>query len=244
MNQVKAGVLTRRIWRARRIAGTASMLAAPLVAALAAPSAAGAAEYRLERAGAPPEELAAAVRDSLSAEGWRVAGPQGPLCEIWLRKTIPAQASVTQELGVAFGELAEGTLVGAIRFPGPASDFRRVRVQPGVYTMRYMLHPIDGYHMGVAAQRDFVVLLPAASDTSTATVAVNDLLALSRKASGITHPTVWSLEAAEAAAEPFLLHKEEEDHWVVRFPVTIQPEGGSATTKPMGFVVAGHAPEA
>lgn len=206
-------------------------------------SSASAADYKLEKAGAPPEELASAVRETLSAEGWRVVGPDGPLCEIWLRKAVPAKAGASQELGIAFSELAEGTLLGAIRFLAAGSDYRRVKVKPGVYTMRYMLHPADGNHMGVAPQRDFVVLSQAAADTATANVAGNDLLALSRKASGISHPTVWSLEAVEAG-EPALVHKEEEDHWLLRFELSLQREGGAAVKKAMGLVVVGHAPEA
>lgn len=206
-------------------------------------SSANAADYKLEKAGAPPEELAPPIRETLSGEGWRVVGPVGPLCEIWVRKTVPAKASASQELGIAFSELAEGTLLGAIRFLTPGSDYRRVRVKPGVYTMRYMLHPADGNHMGVAPQRDFVVLLQAADDTATANVATNDLLVLSRKASGISHPTVWSLEALESG-EPTLVRKEDEEHWLLRFELTLQPAGGAAVKKAMGLVVVGHAPEA
>jgi len=203
-----------------------------------------AADYKIEKAGAPPEELAPAIRESLAPEGWRVVGPQGPLCEVWIRRVVPAKASAPQELGIAFSELAEGTLVGAVRFLAPAADYRRVRVKPGVYTMRYMLHPTDGNHMGVAPERDFLLLSPAGADTSTATVPANDLLALSRKAVGINHPTVWRLQAMTGSAEPALVHAEEEDQWVLQFEVVLQPAGGAAVKKAMGMVVVGSAPEA
>lgn len=206
---------------------------------------AAAADYKIEKAGAPPEELSPAVRETLAAEGVRVMGPEGLLCEIWLRKAVPTRSSVGMELGIAYPQLAEGTLVGAVRFLAEAKDFRRLSVKPGVYTMRYALHPTDGNHMGVAAQRDFLLLAPAAADTNPAGITYNETVALSRKASGTNHPSIWSLEPApEEVAEPKLLHKEDEDHWVLELPVQMQPEGGAASTHTMALVVVGAAPEA
>lgn len=199
--------------------------------------------YRLEKAAAPPDELATAIRETLAAEGWRVVGPDGPLCEMWIRKAVPAKSGAGQELGIAFSELTEGTLVGAVRFLHETSDYRRVKVKPGVYTLRYMLNPSDGNHLGVAPQRDFLMLVQAASDTSPAGIAPNDLLALSRKAVGTGHPSVWSLEPGENA-EPKMLHREEEEQWLLSFPVTLQPQSGAPTKKGMALMVAGHAPEA
>ncbi len=210
------------------------------LAAAAAP-----AEYRVEKAGAPPEELAPAVRETLAAEGVRVVGPEGPLCEVWLRKAVPARAKAGMELGIAYPQLTEGTLVGAIRFLSEAKDFRGLSVKPGVYTMRYALHPTDGNHMGVAAQRDFLLLAPAAADASPAGMTYNEVVAISREASGTNHPSIWSLEpASEEVAAPKLLHKEEENHWVLELPVQMQAEGGAATTHTIALVVVGSAPEA
>lgn len=199
-----------------------------------------AAEYKLEKAGDAPEELAPAIREALSPEGWRVTGPDGPFCEVWLRKVIPAKSNAPDHLGVAFTQLTEGTLLGAIRFHATATDYRRVKVKPGVYTMRYMIHPMDGNHLGVAPQRDFIILGQAAGDTNLVAVTGNDLLGLGREASGISHPTVWRLDATDSGP-PSLIHMEEEDHWVLRFEVTLQPEGGAPAKKGMGIVVSGSA---
>lgn len=204
-----------------------------------------AADYKIEKAGAPPEELAPVVRETLTAGGVRVVGPEGPLCEIWLRKTVPARAGAATELGIAYPQIAEGTLVGAIRFLAEAKDFRQLQAKPGVYTLRYALHPTDGNHMGVAAQRDFLLLAPAAADTNPAGVTYNAAVDLSRKASGTNHPSIWSLEpAAEEVTEPKLRHKEEENHWVLELPVQMQPQGGAATTHTLALVIVGSAPEA
>jgi hypothetical protein len=76
-------------------------------------------------------------------------------------------------------------------------------------------------------------------------VTYNQVVALSRKASGTNHPSVWSLEpAAEEVSAPKLWHKEEEDHWVLEIPVQMQAEGGAASTHTVALVVVGAAPEA
>jgi len=162
---------------ALRISGLAILVFAGCAATVAA------ADYKIEKAGAPPEELAPAVRETLAAEGVRVVGPEGPLCEIWLRKAVPGHSKAAMELGIAYPQLAEGTLVGAVRFLREAKDFRRLEVKPGVYTLRLALYPTDGNHMGVAAQRDFLLLAPAAADSNPAGITYNESVALSRKAS-------------------------------------------------------------
>ena len=209
------------------------------------PSRVAAAEYKLEKGGAPPDELAPVVREALAGEGLRIVGPEGALCEVWFRKLVPMRAGAAQELGIAYPQFAEGTLLGAVRFLTETKDYRRQGVKPGMYTLRYALHPVDGNHLGVAPQRDFLLLVPAAADASPANITYNNLLALSRKASGTNHPSVWSLEpAAGETAEPKLWHKEEEDHWVLEFPARMQAEGGAAQTRTLGLVVVGSAPEA
>ncbi len=210
-------------------------------------SAAGASaqSYRLEPAsGGPPEELSAAVRETLAAEGLRVVGPNGPWCEIWLRKVLPAKAGAAPQLDIVFPQLAEGTLVGAVRFVSGAKDYRRQGVKPGVYTLRYALHPVDGNHYAVAPQRDFLLLVPAAEDATPANLAMYRLLAFSRKASGTNHPLVWSLERVEGEAALPRVLKQEENYWVLQFSVKLQGEAGALSDRPMGLVIVGSSPEA
>ncbi len=192
-----------------------------------------------------PEELAASVRDTLASEAVRVIGPQGPLCEMWWRKAVPAQASATQELGVAYGQLAEGTLVGAIRFLAPTTDYRSQKIKAGVYTLRYALIPVDGNHQGVSPNRDFLLISPAGADPSPALVSRVDLLNMSRKASGTGHPSVWSLLSVDSApgSLPALKHQEDGDTWVLYFRAQVQPEKGAPSSLTMALLVVGHAAE-
>ncbi|HVH71633.1 MAG TPA: hypothetical protein VNB49_11035 [Candidatus Dormibacteraeota bacterium] len=190
---------------------------------------------------AAPSELAAPVRNALSSTGIRVTGPSGVLCDIWLGKAVPGKAGARQSLGVVYPQLAQATLVGAIRFPNPVKDYRKQPIKAGVYTLRYALLPDNGNHLGVAPQRDFVLASPAAADQDAATLSIDQTMALSRKTTGSNHPSVWSLGPAEDHPKslPSVFHLDDGDLWLVEFQL---PLAGSSMT--VALVVAGSAPEA
>jgi hypothetical protein len=189
----------------------------------------------------PPKELAAPIRAALSQTGIRITGPSGLLCDLWVGKGVPAKANAPQTLGVVFPQLAQGTLVAAIRLPNSIKDYRKQLIKAGVYTLRYALVPENGNHMGVAPQRDFVLASPASADQDPATLTIDQTLALSRKAIGSNHPSVWSLAPPEDHPKslPSTFHLDEGDQWLVEFSL---PLGGSPV--PMALVVVGSAPEA
>lgn len=191
---------------------------------------------------APPSELSAAIRNALFATGIRVSGPSGPVCDLWLGKAVPEKANAPQTLGVVFPQLAQGTLVGALRLPNSTKDYRKQLIKAGVYTLRYALVPENGNHMGVAPQRDFVLASPAAADQDASTLTIDQTIALSRKATGSNHPSVWSLAPPEDHPKslPTILHLDEGDQWLVEFSLTF----GGASAVPMALVVVGSAPEA
>ena len=192
----------------------------------------------------PPSELAAPVRSALSATGIRVTGPNGALCDIWLGKAVPGKANAPQSLGVVFPQFAQGALLAAIRFPSSVKDYRKQLIKAGVYTLRYALLPENGNHMGVAPQRDFVLASPAAADQDPSTLTIDQTLALSRKATGSNHPSVWSLAPPEDHPKslPSVFHLDDGDLWLVEFQLPLQ----GATTSPLSLalVVVGSAPEA
>ncbi len=196
---------------------------------------------------APPRELSTAIAETLSNRAIRISSPQGPLCEIWLTRRVLIRANPAQQLGVIYPQLSEGTLIGVVRFIREAEDYRRQTVRPGVYTMRYALHPVDGNHLGVSPQRDFLLLVPADSDTDSAPMPVAQLYEASDLASGTTHPSIWSLVPPEVSQDlelPAVAHRPDEELWLVSFRVEAQAEGQSATGMVLSLVIAGHAPEA
>ena len=203
--------------------------------------------YKVESAGsAAPEELASPVRDALAGNSLRVSGPQGAICEIWLRKAVVASPEPNQELGIAFPRIPDGSLFGAVRFTAGIKDYRGQKIKPGTYTLRYALQPVDGNHQGVSAYRDFLLLVPASLDAGIAPIAFKELALLSRKASGTGHPAVWSLLPAESAPAtlPGFKHVDDGDLWVLYFQFPMGPEGGAASPTTIGLVIIGRAPEA
>lgn len=191
----------------------------------------------------PPSELAAGVKDVLQQQVLTVTGPAGTVCEIWLRKSVPSAATPSQELGITFGQIAEGTLVGAVRFPALVQDYRKQSIRPGVYTLRYALVPVDGNHQGVAPQRDYLLAAPASVDSNPAQVSPEQTIALSRKSLG-SHPSPWSLGPPidDASGLPKMVHQQEGDLWVLEFSVSVG-SGASSSAVPMALVIIGHAPE-
>jgi hypothetical protein len=172
------------------------------------------AQYKSEPGGAPPSELAPAISQTLGQQGTKILGGDGGVvCEVWFRTSLPAGAKSTDE-NITLS-LPHGTLLGAIRFPGQGADRRGQEIKPGVYTLRYSLVPVNGDHLGVAPQRDFLVLVPAADDKdANATPDFDTLMAMSRKASGTPHPAVLSLWGA-GASDPAGFAKQGDTDWVL-----------------------------
>lgn len=179
-----------------------------------------------------------AVKKVLDAKGYRVTLDDGSVaCEIWLRKGVPGQAK-KEVTGALYSQLAESTLVGVILFPQATTDYRGQAIKPGAYSLRYGLLPDDGNHLGVAPNRDFLLLVPAASDTDPAAVfKFTELVDLSRKATGTRHPGPLSLVQAEGAAPA--VSKDDEEHWIFSAGLKL----ASGEDLPIALVVKGTAPQ-
>ena len=97
-------------------------------------------------------------------------------------------------LGVNFGVFENGALLGVVRLSDQWRDYKNTPVKAGVYCLRYATQPADGDHTGSTFYRDFLLLLPAATDQNPeAQLTLGQLVDLSRKASGTTHPAVMGL---------------------------------------------------
>jgi hypothetical protein len=172
------------------------------------------AQYKAQPAGDPPADVAAPIRATLNKAGTKIVTDKGSYVEIWLRSTMPTGPN-TGESSVTLPTIPPGALLGVLRFPAKGSDRRGQTIAPGVYTLRYGDYPVNGNHQGVAPQRDFLVLVPAALDKSADTVSDFDaLMDLSRKASATPHPAVLSFWKADADQKPGF-EKQGEKDWVL-----------------------------
>jgi hypothetical protein len=165
----------------------------------------------------------------IEAQGHRVAGPSGAWCEVWLRQMIPAGPKPADAAIVL--PLAQGTLLGVLRFPANGYDRRGQTVKAGVYTLRYSLYPVDGAHQGVAPQRDFALLTPIANDPDPKAMPTYEKLVEMSKTSGTAHAAVLSLTAAHGTSFPALT-KEGEADWILSL------KSGNVA---LGLMVAGKA---
>ena len=174
-------------------------------------------DFKLEPIATAAPGLPAAYAALIQTEGYRINGPSGPWCEIWLRKSMPTGAKPTDD-AIVF-PIAQGTLVGILRFPATGADRRGQTIQPGVYTLRYSNYPVDGSHQGVAPQRDFLLLTPIASDADpNAMPAFDALVQMSTKASGTPHPAVISIETPSGSTFPAVT-KEGDHDWVLNVKI-------------------------
>jgi hypothetical protein len=184
---------------------------------------------------ASDNSVSAAVRQSLDSKGYRLLLADGTqVGEVWLRGQLP-EAPKKESAGILYSQLSDSELVGVIHFPEAANDFRGQTIAAGFYTLRYGLMPSDGNHLGAAPNRDFLVLIPSASDPDPSTkFEFQKLIALSRQASASKHPAVLSM-VLPGEVKTATLSQDEEDHSV--FSGTVKTSGGSEM--PIAFVVKG-----
>jgi hypothetical protein len=187
-------------------------------------------DYKLEPISTAAPDLPAAYSALIQTQGYRVTGPKGAWCEVWFRKAIPTGGKPSDD-AIVF-PIAQGTLIGVIRFPASGEDRRGQTIKPGVYTLRYSDYPVDGAHQGVAPQRDFALMSPIASDTDpNAAPDFKALVQMSTKASNSPHPAVLSMEQPQGGSAP-ALSKEGDSDWVLNVKV-----GPTA----IGLIVVGKA---
>ena len=178
-----------------------------------------ASSYRLQPVAGVPAGLAEAFANALDPQGTALVAETGETVgELWLRRRIPLKMDAA---GPGYGALAEGTLVGALRFPKGGSDFRGQPIPAGVYTLRYARIPEDGNHLGAAPESHFLLLCPAAADRDlNAAFDFQSVVALSREAAGTGHP-----------APLMLLRPQEQTEGQTEFPGIQQGESGTVALR-------------
>ena len=166
-------------------------------------------EYKLEPITTATPDLPAVYAAEIGTQGYRVNGPSGAWCEVWFRKAIPTTAKPSDQ-AVAL-PIAQGTLLGVIRFPKAGADRRGQAMKPGVYTLRYSLFPPDGAHQGVAPQRDFALATPIASDADPKAMPDFDKLVAMSKLGGVAHAAVFMLQPPSGSTFPAVTKEGEHD---------------------------------
>src|SRR5262249_76337 len=123
--------------RRRLMVRTARLASAATLLLVVAISFAADGKYSIKvSTAAAPNELKEPFRKLLSDQQIQLLDPKGtPIGELWLRKDVPVKAAADQiKNGVAYKDLEETTLLGAIRFNQQVTDYRKQRIKSGVYT--------------------------------------------------------------------------------------------------------------
>jgi hypothetical protein len=178
---------------------------------------------------APPKEVQEPIRKLLGERCVQLLDAKGALqAELWFRKELPSKATEAQiKNGLTYREIAETTVIGAVRFAKPWSDYRKQKVPAGVYTLRLAYQPMDGDHMGTAPHPEFCLIAPAAEDKSADTMEAKALHELSAKATS-SHPGVFLLFPGKGAKpEPKLVGKGD-GHWMILFELDVNAGGKKA----------------
>jgi len=159
----------------------------------------------------PPEEIAAPIRGLLTPAAKITAGTA--TLEFWFVSSLPAGGASD------WSQVAEGTVVGAVRVAGAFKEIRGKTVKPGAYTLRLGLQPQNGDHLGVSPFREYLLLSPAAVDKDAKPLGFEGTVALSKQTLGASHPAALSLDPPVATGAPLSTVTNELDHRGVVFEV-------------------------
>jgi hypothetical protein len=216
-------------------------LAALLALVILAPASLAADGFKVQKLedGPPADELSPEVVAKLSPTGYTVLDEEGKaVCQIWLAKQLAVKPGFEPTLTILY-PLESGSLVGALHFPRKGADFRGQDIAQGVYTLRYGNQPVDGNHVGTFETRDFLLMLPAASDRDPKTLSGTEFFATSAESAGSSHPAIIPMLKAEEGDAPAVRHIEEMEWWALRLAGS-NAKGGKQVLE---LVVSGKAAE-
>ena len=197
-----------------------------------------AADYKLGKTSTPPDGVTNVVSSALQSEGYRISDDAGKVwCDVWTRKEI-TNLNKPASTSAKYQGLHTGILVGVIKFPADATDYRGQPIKAGTYTLRYAVIPQDGNHMGVSPILDFLLLIPAGDDNKDpdGEMSFNDVVALSRKATGTNHPANLLLSLPPDSLKDPVVEKDDLNHWVLKVKIPQKPSGDLL----LGIVVVGQ----
>jgi hypothetical protein len=192
----------------------------------------------------PPKELKDPFRQLLADKSVQLLDAKGSVvCEVWYRKDVPVEATPEQiKNGLSYRELKETTVLGAVRFDQPWTDYRKQKIKPGVYTLRLGFQPQDGDHMGTAPYQEFCLLVSADRDRKPDLLPVKDLQELSTKSIGTSHPAVLLLFPNEKPKDMPQLVGKDNDHWVLNTKEDVTVGGKKVPAGlGIGLTLIGHA---
>jgi hypothetical protein len=204
-------------------------------------------KYSIKTGGNPiPKDVSEAIQKLLHNESIQLLDGAGKLlCEVWLRKEVPAEATPEQiKSGVTFREVKQTEILGAIQFHKDWTDYRKQKVKAGVYTLRLAFQPTDGKHTAdVSDYHEFALVIKAAADTKPALMEAKMLADRSGDSLDLAHPGVFMLwPNNKPGKEPqFVAHAK--NHFVLNSRCDLVVKGkATGTSIGIGITLLGHSP--
>jgi len=194
---------------------------------LLAAIAAQAADLKLKTAdSAPPKEVDASIQKLLQPKAIQLADGDKAAFQFWLVKELPVQ-SKPASAAKALDAVKQATLLGVVSVPAAQRDYRDDELAAGVYTMRFVLQPQDGNHLGSAEFPYFAALTPAKLDAKPDGIAdYKALVKASSKETSTDHPVILSLRPASSdAGDAPQLAEPAPEHKTVRVKVPATAAG-------------------
>lgn len=176
---------------------------------------------------APPDAIAAPVRGLLAPDGVSVSAGAAML-DFWWVAAFPTKGAAE------WSQVAEGSLIGAVRVTGAFKEIRGKTVKAGVYTLRLGLQPQNGDHLGVSPNREFLLLSPAETDLDPKALGFDGVVALSKQTIGASHPAALSIDPPSSTAAPLSPVTNEMDLKGVTFEIKT-----SSGTLKFGLILVG-----
>src|SRR5258708_39826557 len=109
-----------------------------------------------------PLEIAAPVAATLAPGGVRAAVGANTLTFWWVKQLAAAAEASASTPAPGWSNVAEGTLVGAVKVEKDFRDIRGRVIKAGTHTLRYGTQPANRDHLGVSPFRPVLLAPPPA----------------------------------------------------------------------------------
>jgi hypothetical protein len=178
----------------------------------------------------PPKELNAAIRARLDPQAVQLLDGDKPVFEFWFVADLTL-ATTPASPAKSLDTLKQATFLGAVRVSRDQRDYRDDELKAGVYTLRFILQPQDGNHLGTSEHPYYLALTPAKLDTRPDGIAdYKALVKASSKETSTDHPLILSLRPVTSAEGQWpRLNEPAPDHKSVRIKL---PAKAGAKTEP------------
>ncbi len=204
-------------------------------------------KYSIKTAATPiPKDVSEPIQKLLAESSVQLLdGADKPICDVWFRKDISADATPEQiKTGVTFKEVKQTEIIGVVQFHKDWSDYRKQKIKTGVYTMRLAFQPTDGKHTAdVSDFHEFVLVIKANADTKPALMEAKALHDRSGDSLDLAHPGVFMLWPNNKPGKEPSLAAQAKNHWVLNSRANLVVGGkATGTSIGIGLTLVGHSP--